>query len=87
MLRLIIEDQAIAWAVASVDNHKIDKINILNASILAMHRAIGKLKTKADFLLIDGNKFKKYKNIPYECIIKGDGKYLSIAKDKNDQLS
>ena len=78
-LREIIEEQAIAWAVASVDNNEIDEINILNASILAMHRAIEKLKVKPEFLLIDGNKFKKYKNIPHECIVKGDGKYLSIA--------
>ena len=78
-LRKIIEEQALAWAVASVDNNEIDEINILNASILAMHRAIEKLKVKPEFLLIDGNKFKKYKNIPHECIVKGDGKYLSIA--------
>ena len=78
-LREIIEEQAIDWAVASVDNHEIDEINILNSSILAMHRAIEKLKVKPEFLLIDGNKFKKYKNIPHECIVKGDGKYLSIA--------
>ncbi len=78
-LREIIEKQALAWAVASVDNNEIDEINILNASILAMHRAIEKLKVKPEFLLIDGNKFKKYKNIPHECIVKGDGKYLSIA--------
>ena len=78
-LRKIIEEQATAWAVASVDNHEIDKINILNASILAMHRAIEKLKVQPDFLLIDGNKFKIYKDIPHKCIVKGDGKYLSIA--------
>jgi len=78
-LREIIEEKAIAWAVASVDNHDIDKINILNASILAMHLAIGKLNLEPNFLLIDGNKFKKYKKISHECIIKGDGKFLSIA--------
>ncbi|MCD4774114.1 MAG: ribonuclease HII [Bacteroidales bacterium] len=78
-LRKIIEKQAIAWAVASVNNHEIDEINILNASILAMHRAIEKLKVKPGFLLIDGNKFKRYKKIPHECIVKGDGKFLSIA--------
>ncbi len=79
LLRQIIEEQAIDWAVASIDNNKIDKINILNASILAMHKAINKLKIKPQLLLIDGNRFKKYKKIPHKCIVKGDGKYLSIA--------
>ncbi|MBI9038660.1 MAG: ribonuclease HII [Bacteroidales bacterium] len=78
-LRKIIENEAIAWAVASVDNNEIDEINILNASFLAMHRAVEKLKTQAEFLLIDGNRFKAYKEIPHKCIIKGDEKYLSIA--------
>ena len=78
-LRIIIEENAIAWSVGIVDNIKIDEINILNASILAMHRAIEKLKIIPEFLLIDGNRFKQYKNIPHECIIKGDGKFLSIA--------
>jgi len=78
-LRKIIETEAISWAVASVDNNEIDEINILNASFLAMHRAVEKLKTQAEFLLIDGNRFKAYKEIPHKCIIKGDGKYLSIA--------
>ena len=62
-----------------VDNLKIDKINILNASILAMHKAISKLDVIPDLLLIDGNRFKVYKKIPHLCIIKGDGKYMSIA--------
>ena len=78
-LRTQILDDAIAWAVAEVDNEKIDEINILNASILAMQLAVGKLTTKPQFLLIDGNRFKQYEGIPHETIIKGDGKYLSIA--------
>lgn len=79
ILRADIEANAIAWAVAFVDHKEIDEINILNASILAMHRAIQKLKTKPAFLIIDGNKFKPFEEIPHSCIIKGDGKYLSIA--------
>ncbi len=79
LLRTIIEKEAISWAVASVSPARIDEINILNASILAMHRAISKLEKEPDFLLIDGNRFKKYKNIPHATIIKGDGKYMSIA--------
>ncbi len=78
-LRLLIENEAIAWAVAFVDNHKIDEINILNASFLAMHKAIDMLKTKPELLLIDGNRFKKYDGIEHHCIIKGDGKFQSIA--------
>ena len=78
-LRPIIEKQAIAWAVGIVSPAEIDKINILNASFLAMHRAIEGLNTKAEFLLIDGNRFNPYPKIPHECIIKGDGKFLSIA--------
>ena len=78
-LRTQIVNDAIAWAVASVDNEKIDEINILNASILAMQLAVGKLSKKPQFLLVDGNRFKPVKGIPHECIIKGDGKYLSIA--------
>ena len=79
ILRPVIENKAIAWAVAQVDNTEIDEINILNASFLAMHRAIDKLKKTPEVLLIDGNRFKTYKNIPHNCIVKGDGKYLSIA--------
>jgi ribonuclease HII len=79
LLRVEIEANALAWAVAMVDNHEIDEINILNASFLAMHRALDKLKQRPEFLLIDGNRFNAYKDIPYECIVKGDGKYLSIA--------
>ena len=79
LLRPIIEENAIAWAVAQVSAQEIDEINILNASFLAMHRAIEKLNTIPESLLIDGNRFKKYKNIPHHCIIQGDGKYMSIA--------
>jgi len=78
-LREIIKKNAIAYGVAYVDNKTIDKINILNASFLAMHKAIDKLKIQPDKLLIDGNRFNKYKDIPHNCIIKGDGKYTSIA--------
>lgn len=79
ILRLIIEKEALAWAVAEVDNIEIDKINILNASFLAMHRAVEKLRIQPQYLSIDGNRFKAYPNIPHSCIIKGDGKYLNIA--------
>jgi ribonuclease HII len=78
-LRPIIEKEAIAWAVASLSPAEIDIHNILNASFLAMHRAIEQLKTQPELLLIDGNRFKIYPNIPHHCIIKGDGKYLNIA--------
>lgn len=78
-LRTQIEQDAIAWAVGIVDNNEIDKINILNASFLAMHRAIEKLQIVPTLLLIDGNRFNPYKNTAHHCIIKGDGKYLSIA--------
>jgi len=78
-LRIEIEKDAIAFGVGIVDNFEIDKINILNASFLAMHRAIAQLNQTPELLLIDGNRFKAYPNIPHECIIKGDGKFLSIA--------
>jgi ribonuclease HII len=78
-LREIIIKESLDWAVASVDSLEIDKINILNASIKAMHFAISKLKITPHYLLIDGNRFKKYKSIPHECVIKGDSKFLSIA--------
>ena len=78
-LRIIIEKEALSWAVAQVDAPEIDKINILNASFLAMHRAIHKLNITPEHLLIDGNRFTPYQNIPHTCIIRGDGKYLSIA--------
>ncbi len=78
-LRIVIEKEAITWAVAQVDPKEIDKINILNASFLAMHRALDQLKKLPTSLLIDGNRFKPYKNISHHCIIKGDGKFMSIA--------
>jgi ribonuclease HII len=78
-LREIIEKEALSWAVGVVSPDEIDKINILNASFLAMHRAVEQLKIKPECLLIDGNRFKPYPDIPHTCIIKGDGKYLSIA--------
>ena len=79
LLRSIIEDRAISFSVGIVSPLEIDKINILNASFLAMHRAIKKLNTKPELLLIDGNRFNSYKNIKHKCIIKGDSKYYSIA--------
>lgn len=78
-LRAIIEEKAIAWAVAEVSAKEIDKINILNASFLAMHRAIDQLKTVPQSLLIDGNRFNKYKKIPHTCVVEGDSIYMSIA--------
>ena len=78
-LRPIIEREAVAWAVAQVSPREIDEINILAASILAMHRAIDALAVVPQHLIIDGNRFKPYKDIPYHTIVKGDGKYLSIA--------
>jgi len=78
-LRVEIEQNAIAYAVASVDNIEIDDINILNASFLAMHRAIMRLSIAPQFLIIDGNRFNKYKEIPHKCIVEGDAKYFSIA--------
>lgn len=78
-LRAIIEEKAIAYAVASVDNEEIDSINILKASFKAMHLALDQLSETPGMLLIDGNRFYKYRNIPHECIIKGDGIYTSIA--------
>ena len=78
-LRVIIEKEALAWAVGIVDHKKIDEINILNASFLAMHLALDKLSITPELLLIDGNRFKPYKSIPHECIVKGDGKFMSIA--------
>ena len=73
-LRPIIEKEALAWAVAFVDHEEIDQINILNGSFFAMHRAIEKLQLKPQYLIIDGNRFKAYPQIPHSCIIKGDGK-------------
>ncbi|MEM6320104.1 MAG: ribonuclease HII [Bacteroidota bacterium] len=79
LLRPIIEREAIAWAIGSYSPQEIDEVNILNASFLSMHRAITALKTVPTSLLIDGNRFQPYLSIPHHCIIKGDGKYLSIA--------
>jgi len=78
-LRTLIEKKALAYAVAHVDHEEIDRINILNASFLAMHRALDMLHMPPGFILIDGNRFKKYREVPHECIVKGDGKYYSIA--------
>ncbi len=78
-LRPLIEKESIAYAVASVDNEEIDQINILQASYKAMHLALDKLKSNPDILLIDGNRFKQYKEMPHHCVIKGDGMYASIA--------
>lgn len=78
-LRDVIINTALDYAIALVDNDVIDEINILNASILAMHKSIEQLKTKPDILLIDGNRFKQYKDIPHECVIKGDSQYAQIA--------
>ena len=79
LLRPIIEKEAIAFGVAMIDNHEIDQINILQASYKAMHLAIDQLKKKPELLLIDGNRFKPYKKINHQCIVKGDGKFSSIA--------
>ena len=78
-LREIIERDAVAWAVGIVTPEEIDKINILNASILAMHRALDQLKVRPEAVIVDGNRFKKYQDLPHTTIVKGDGKYLSIA--------
>ena len=78
-LREIIEHDALDWAVGIVEPGEIDEINILNASILAMHRALDQLKVRPDAMIVDGNRFKPYRDLPYTTIVKGDGKYLSIA--------
>ena len=78
-LREVIEKEALAWAVGVVTPAEIDEINILNASFLAMHRAVDGLKLKPQHLLIDGNRFKKYQDVQHSTVVKGDGKYLSIA--------
>ena len=78
-LRPIIEEQAIAWAVAECTPEEIDDINILNASILAMHRALDSLAIRPDHIIIDGNRFKPYETTPHTTIVKGDAKFLSIA--------
>lgn len=78
-LREEIEREALAWATGVVTPDEIDKINILNASILAMHRALDALKLRPEFIIVDGNRFKPYNGLPHQTIVKGDGKYLSIA--------
>lgn len=78
-LRDMIQKVAISWAVAKIDAEEIDQINILNASIKAMHLSLDQLKKKPSFIIIDGNRFKPYKKVPHATIIKGDGKYFSIA--------
>ena len=78
-LRPLIEREALAWAVGIVTPEEIDRINILNASFLAMHRAVDQLKIRPQHLLIDGNRFNPYAGIPHTTVVKGDGKYLSIA--------
>ena len=78
-LNLLIQNNALEYTYGVVENHEIDKINILNASFLAIHRALNKTETNFNSILVDGNKFLKYKNIEHHCIIKGDNEYLSIA--------
>lgn len=78
-LRMIIEQEAVAWSVARLEPDEIDKLNILWASVEGMHRAVGQLKTTPTSLLVDGNRFKPFPGIPHHCIVKGDGKYLPIA--------
>jgi len=78
-LRTVIKEQALAYAVGIVDHKEIDEINILNASFLAMHRALDQIQKPFDSILVDGNRFKQYGEVEHHCIIKGDGKYLNIA--------
>lgn len=79
LLRTVIERDAVAWAVGVVTPEEIDRINILNASILAMHRALDQLQVRPEAVIVDGNRFKPYGTLPYTTIVKGDGKYLAIA--------
>ncbi len=79
LLKPLLEKNCVTYGVAHVFPAEIDKINILNASIVGMHRSLDQLKTNPDFIVVDGNKFKPYKDILHECIIKGDGKYMNIA--------
>ena len=79
ILKPIIEESALCFGVAHIFPEEIDKINILNASILAMHKAIDQLIGNLKYIIVDGNRFKPYKDVPFECIVKGDGKYMSIA--------
>ena len=82
-LREVIEKEALAWAVGVVSPEEIDKINILNASFLAMHRAVDQLNVRPQHLLIDGNRFKKYRDLPHTTVVKGDGKYLYYDWNRN----
>lgn len=79
LLMPLIKEQAISYGISHISHSKIDQINILNASILGMHQSLDLMKTVPQMILVDGNKFKPYKELPHECVIKGDGKYLSIA--------
>lgn len=79
ILRPYIEEHAVAFGIGVASEHEIDQINILNASFLAMHRALDQLSVNPDIVLVDGNRFKQYKEIQHECIVKGDGKFMSIA--------
>lgn len=78
-LRGVIEQEALAFAVSMVDHQEIDRINILNASIKAMHMALAQLRVRPGFVIIDGNRFKPFQDIPFQCVVKGDDKYYSIA--------
>jgi len=78
-LRPFIEENALAYAVSFIDNEEVDELNVLQASITGMHRSIANLKRQPEFIIIDGNKFKPYQDIPYETIVKGDAKFMSIA--------
>lgn len=78
-LRGMIEQEAVAWAVVAVDNREIDTLNILRASITAMHRALDKLELRPEHIIVDGNRFYPYGDTPYTTVVKGDGKYMSIA--------
>lgn len=78
-LRIVVEEEALSWAVAMVEPTEIDEVNILNASFLAMHRALDQLKLRPEHILVDGNRFKPYGEIPFDCMVKGDGRFCSIA--------
>jgi ribonuclease HII len=79
LLRFHIEQQALSWAVAQISHEEIDQVNILKASIMAMHAALRKLPRQPEFILVDGNRFLPYDQVPFQCIVKGDGLYMSIA--------
>jgi ribonuclease HII len=78
-LRIVVEEEALSWAVAMVEPTEIDKVNILNASFLAMHRALDQLKLRPEHILVDGNRFNPYAEVPFDCMIKGDSRFCSIA--------